>query len=141
MVALTYAMEDIFQWCREGIAMQVRVWLDDTEHDMNQGWVKCSTHVAVVRWAECFHPLLFLRFQGRSRIQSVALGRQRGPSEDRWDAGAEGRPYQFYEPWWWHTSAFGRSSWSPRNRSSGLCLVFLLPLHISMFDIKMLYNS
>lgn len=32
-------MEDIFQWCREGNAMQVRVWLDDTEHDMNQGYV------------------------------------------------------------------------------------------------------
>lgn len=31
-------MEDIFQWCREGNAMQVRVWLDDTEHDMNQGY-------------------------------------------------------------------------------------------------------
>lgn len=31
-------MEDIFQWCREGNAMQVRVWLDDTENDMNQGW-------------------------------------------------------------------------------------------------------
>ncbi|XP_050351985.1 integrin-linked protein kinase [Nymphalis io] len=30
-------MEDIFQWCREGNALQVRVWLDDTEHDMNQG--------------------------------------------------------------------------------------------------------
>ncbi|KAJ9580417.1 hypothetical protein L9F63_003941 [Diploptera punctata] len=30
-------MEDIFHWCREGNAMQVRVWLDDTEHDMNQG--------------------------------------------------------------------------------------------------------
>lgn len=32
-------MEDIFQWCREGNAMQIRVWLDDTEHDMNQGYV------------------------------------------------------------------------------------------------------
>lgn len=32
-------MEDIFQWTREGNAMQVRVWLDDTEHDMNQGFV------------------------------------------------------------------------------------------------------
>lgn len=31
-------MEDIFQWCREGNAMQIRVWLDDTEHDMNQGY-------------------------------------------------------------------------------------------------------
>ncbi|XP_026472417.1 integrin-linked protein kinase-like [Ctenocephalides felis] len=30
-------MEDIFQWCREGNAIQVRLWLDDTEHDMNQG--------------------------------------------------------------------------------------------------------
>ena len=30
-------MEDIFHWCREGNAMQVRVWLDDTEHDMNEG--------------------------------------------------------------------------------------------------------
>ncbi|XP_059050666.1 integrin-linked protein kinase [Achroia grisella] len=30
-------MEDIFQWCREGNALQVRVWLDDTEHDMNLG--------------------------------------------------------------------------------------------------------
>ncbi|KAI4470652.1 serine-threonine protein kinase [Holotrichia oblita] len=30
-------MEDIFHWCREGNALQVRVWLDDTEHDMNQG--------------------------------------------------------------------------------------------------------
>jgi integrin-linked kinase len=32
-------MEDIFQWTREGNTMQVRVWLDDTEHDMNQGFV------------------------------------------------------------------------------------------------------
>lgn len=30
-------MEDIFHWCREGNAIQVRLWLDDTEHDMNQG--------------------------------------------------------------------------------------------------------
>lgn len=30
-------MEDIFQWCRDGNSMQVRVWLDDTEHDMNLG--------------------------------------------------------------------------------------------------------
>lgn len=35
--SLSDKMEDIFQWCREGNAMQVRVWLDDTEHDMNQG--------------------------------------------------------------------------------------------------------
>uniref|UniRef100_A0A6P7FFW0 Integrin-linked protein kinase homolog pat-4-like n=2 Tax=Chrysomeloidea TaxID=71528 RepID=A0A6P7FFW0_DIAVI len=30
-------MEDIFQWCKEGNALQVRVWLDEPEHDMNQG--------------------------------------------------------------------------------------------------------
>lgn len=59
VVSLTYAMEDIFQWCREGIAMQVRVWLDDTEHDMNQGWVKCRIHVAAVKWAECFRRQTF----------------------------------------------------------------------------------
>ncbi|XP_043496411.1 integrin-linked protein kinase homolog pat-4-like [Polistes fuscatus] len=30
-------MEDIFQWCRENNVMQVRLWLDDIEHDMNLG--------------------------------------------------------------------------------------------------------
>ena len=30
-------MEDIFYFIREGNVMQVRMWLDDTEHDMNQG--------------------------------------------------------------------------------------------------------
>ncbi|KAG7154657.1 Integrin-linked protein kinase pat-4-like [Homarus americanus] len=30
-------MDDIFHWCREGNTVQVRLWLDDTEHDMNQG--------------------------------------------------------------------------------------------------------
>ncbi|XP_015374320.1 PREDICTED: integrin-linked protein kinase-like [Diuraphis noxia] len=50
-------MEDIFQWCREGIAMQVRVWLDDTEHDMNHGddhgfsplhWAAKEGHLKIV---------------------------------------------------------------------------------------------
>ncbi|GBP19378.1 Integrin-linked protein kinase homolog pat-4 [Eumeta japonica] len=50
-------MEDIFQWCREGNALQVRVWLDDTEHDMNQGddhgfsplhWACKEGHVKIV---------------------------------------------------------------------------------------------
>lgn len=41
-------MEDIFQWCREGNALQVRVWLDDTEHDMNQGWVVDISFVIAV---------------------------------------------------------------------------------------------
>jgi len=30
-------MEDIFHWIRRGDAIKVRMWLDDTEHDMNQG--------------------------------------------------------------------------------------------------------
>ncbi len=33
----TAKMEDIFHWIRKGDAIQVRMWLDDTEHDMNQG--------------------------------------------------------------------------------------------------------
>ncbi|XP_073975481.1 integrin linked kinase [Rhodnius prolixus] len=50
-------MEDIFHWCREGNAMQVRVWLDDTEHDMNQGddhgfsplhWACKEGHIKIV---------------------------------------------------------------------------------------------
>lgn len=32
-------MEDVFGWVREGNAFQVRVWLDDTEHDLNVGYV------------------------------------------------------------------------------------------------------
>ena len=30
-------MDDIFQYVREGNPFHVRVWLDDTEHDMNEG--------------------------------------------------------------------------------------------------------
>ena len=30
-------MEDIFHWCREGNSIQVRLWLDEVEHDMNLG--------------------------------------------------------------------------------------------------------
>ncbi|XP_014278313.1 integrin-linked protein kinase [Halyomorpha halys] len=50
-------MEDIFHWCREGNAMQVRVWLDDTENDLNQGddhgfsplhWACKEGHVKIV---------------------------------------------------------------------------------------------
>ena len=33
-------MEDIFHWIRKGDAIKVRMWLDDTEHDMNQGYVR-----------------------------------------------------------------------------------------------------
>lgn len=30
-------MEDIYLWCKEGNALNVRVWLDDVTHDMNAG--------------------------------------------------------------------------------------------------------
>ena len=32
-------MEDIYQWCRDGNSLQVRVWLDETSHDMNAGYI------------------------------------------------------------------------------------------------------
>lgn len=37
-VHTTQGMEDVFGWAREGNAFQIRVWLDDTEHDMNLGY-------------------------------------------------------------------------------------------------------
>uniref|UniRef100_A0A8C9M6U3 Integrin linked kinase n=1 Tax=Panthera tigris altaica TaxID=74533 RepID=A0A8C9M6U3_PANTA len=30
-------MDDIFTQCREGNAVAVRLWLDNTENDLNQG--------------------------------------------------------------------------------------------------------
>jgi len=50
-------MEDIFHWIRESNAIQVRMWLDDTEHDMNQGddhqfsplhWAAKGGHLKIV---------------------------------------------------------------------------------------------
>lgn len=35
-------MDDIFSQVREGNAFHVRVWLDNTENDLNQGWVTQS---------------------------------------------------------------------------------------------------
>jgi len=32
-------MDDIFSLVREGNAFQVRIWLDNTENDLNQGLV------------------------------------------------------------------------------------------------------
>ena len=32
-------MDDIFSHVREGNAFQVRIWLDNTENDLNQGYV------------------------------------------------------------------------------------------------------
>lgn len=33
----TATMDDIFTQCREGNAVAVRLWLDNTENDLNQG--------------------------------------------------------------------------------------------------------
>lgn len=50
-------MEDIFHWCREGNSIQVRLWLDETEHDNNLGddhgfsplhWVAKEGHAKLV---------------------------------------------------------------------------------------------
>jgi len=56
-------MEDIFHWIREGNAMQVRVWLDDTEHDMNQG----DDHQ--------FSPLHWAAKGGQLKIVEMLVGR------------------------------------------------------------------
>nr|XP_042904985.1 integrin-linked protein kinase isoform X2 [Parasteatoda tepidariorum] len=56
-------MEDIFHWCREGNAFQVRVWLDDTEHDLNQG----DDHG--------FSPLHWAAKQGRANIVEMLIMR------------------------------------------------------------------
>jgi len=32
-------MDDIFSLVRDGNALQVRIWLDNTENDLNQGYV------------------------------------------------------------------------------------------------------
>ncbi|VDO96023.1 unnamed protein product [Soboliphyme baturini] len=50
-------LEDIFGWVREGNALQVRVWLDDVEHDLNLGddhgfsllhWAAKEGHINIV---------------------------------------------------------------------------------------------
>nr|CAI5860619.1 unnamed protein product [Callosobruchus analis] len=54
-------MEDIFQWCKEGNALQVRVWLDEPEHDMNQG----DDHG--------FSPLHWAAMKGHNKIVEMLL--------------------------------------------------------------------
>jgi len=56
-------MEDIFHWIREGNTMQVRMWLDDTEHDMNQG----DDHQ--------FCPLHWAAKGGHLKIVEILIGR------------------------------------------------------------------
>lgn len=50
-------MEDVFGWVKEGNTFQVRVWLDDTEHDLNVGddhafsllhWAAKEGHISIV---------------------------------------------------------------------------------------------
>lgn len=56
-------MEDIFHWCREGNSIQVRLWLDDVEHDMNQG----DDHG--------FSPLHWLAKEGHTKLVEMLLQR------------------------------------------------------------------
>lgn len=56
-------MEDIFNWCREGNTLQVRIWLDDTTNDMNEG----DDHG--------FSPLHWACFAGRTNIVDMLLNR------------------------------------------------------------------
>jgi integrin-linked kinase len=32
-------MEDVFSWVRNGQTFEVRIWLDDAEHDLNIGYL------------------------------------------------------------------------------------------------------
>lgn len=56
-------MDDIFGWCREGNTLQVRIWLDDTTNDMNEG----DDHG--------FSPLHWACFAGRTNIVDMLLNR------------------------------------------------------------------
>lgn len=56
-------MEDIFNWCREGETLQVRIWLDDPKNDLNQG----DDHG--------FSPLHWACFAGRTNIADMLLNR------------------------------------------------------------------
>ncbi|RWS28183.1 integrin-linked protein kinase-like protein [Leptotrombidium deliense] len=66
-------MEDIFHWCREGNAFQVRVWLDDTTHDMNQG----DDHgFSPLHWAskEGRTPIVEMLINKGARINATNMG-------------------------------------------------------------------
>lgn len=56
-------MEDIFGWCRDGNTLQVRIWLDDTKNDMNEG----DDHG--------FGPLHWACFAGSTSIVDMLLNR------------------------------------------------------------------
>lgn len=52
-------MDDIFAQCREGNAVAVRLWLDNTENDLNQGddhgFSPCTgpAEKAALLWLRC----------------------------------------------------------------------------------------
>lgn len=59
-------MDDIFTQCREGNAVAVRLWLDNTENDLNQGWVQaylfvCFLVITIKRpgWTLSCHEMQF----------------------------------------------------------------------------------
>lgn len=56
-------MEDIFGWCRDGNSLQVRIWLDDTANDLNEG----DDHG--------FSPLHWASLAGRANIVDMLLNR------------------------------------------------------------------
>uniref|UniRef100_A0A6G1SKF1 Integrin-linked protein kinase n=1 Tax=Aceria tosichella TaxID=561515 RepID=A0A6G1SKF1_9ACAR len=56
-------MDDIFNWCREGETLQIRIWLDDPKNDLNQG----DDHG--------FSPLHWACFAGRTNIVDMLLNR------------------------------------------------------------------
>ena len=62
-------MEDVFGWVREGNAFQVRVWLDDHEHDLNVGWVPPT------RWKPKYrddHAFSLLHWAAKGGFVSIA---------------------------------------------------------------------
>ncbi len=98
-------MEDIFHWCREGNAMQVRVWLDDTEHDMNQGWVK----LCWCAWAEPKLNIFF--FTGTTMGLVLCIGQPRRGTLT-----------------WWLCSSNVVLEWMPQIW--GTILLFIWQLHM-----------
>ncbi|GMR42810.1 hypothetical protein PMAYCL1PPCAC_13005 [Pristionchus mayeri] len=66
-------MEDVFGWVREGNAFQVRVWLDDHEHDLNVG----DDHAfSLLHWAaKAGHTIIVEMLLGRgARVNATNMG-------------------------------------------------------------------
>lgn len=48
-------MDDIFTQCREGNSVAVRLWLDNTENDLNLGWGFICSHSWKASGSFCAH--------------------------------------------------------------------------------------